>query len=145
MSNGPAHRCSGCISSFCSDVQFAILCFVAWNEEAFSLLTSPYASACPHVPSHQVCSVADLNRCALCDAGQVFVLFCRTHKFVLWAVYSAGGEVPDDQTTEPLLYGSLALKPFQKRQKRRARMHSALSLSQTSNSVFRSWHRNPRS
>jgi hypothetical protein len=28
------------------DVQFAILCFVAWNEEAFSLQTSPYASAC---------------------------------------------------------------------------------------------------
>jgi hypothetical protein len=28
--------------------------------------------------------------------------------------------VPDDQTTEPLLYGSLALQPFQKRRIRRA-------------------------
>jgi hypothetical protein len=43
---------------------------------------SPFAKNANHIPSHQVCSAA--------DTGGVFVLFCRTQKFVLWAFYGEG-------------------------------------------------------
>jgi hypothetical protein len=75
-------------SSMCS-LQF----YASWpgTKEAFSLLTSPYASACKErQPYSESSSLFSSRLELLCHTGDAFVLFCRTQKFVLWGAYGDG-------------------------------------------------------